>query len=69
MSSDSKARKEAREHGFDDAKFIAKDGEDKIYMATMDDSRPTGLPLFIRISPNGNVTSGFSLEHMDLVKE
>ncbi len=69
MSSDSIAKKKAIENGFDGVIYVGKEDDKKIYLGVTDDRRPTGLPLFITVDPDGSVTDRFTHDYMYLVKE
>jgi hypothetical protein len=69
MDKNRKAENEARANGFDGARHIGTTEDGEIYIATANDSRPTGLPLFIRINPDDTVWSDYCLDYMDLIKE
>ena len=69
MNNQKTADKIARDNGFDHAKYVGTVTEGMVYLGVNDDRRPTGLPFFIRLNPDGTVWSDFGFEYIHLVKE
>jgi len=62
------ALEDARKTGFDNVTYVGEDNHLSVYLAGTDNARSTGLPYFVTIDVDGNVSGDFTFKYMYLVK-